>query len=87
MLSKAIFGHSAAHHNLVTPHEVAAKNHAIRPGDRVAFEHEGLTRVGRVNRITKRASVLVEDSAGQLFSDGRRYTTFYVPLGRLRKQG
>ncbi len=86
-LSRAIFGHSAAVHDLVTPREIAAKHHEVRQGDLVAFEHDGRTRVGRINRITKRATVLVEDGAGRLFSDGRRYMTFYVPLDRLRKQG
>ena len=86
-LSMAIFGHSASFHDLVTPREVAAKAHAIRQGDLVAFEHEGSERVGRVNRITKRATVLVEDAAGRPFSDGRRYLTFYVPVDLLRKQG
>ena len=87
VLSRAIFGHSAAVHDLVTPREIAAKTHAIRQGDLVAFEHDGKTRVGRVNRITKRATVLVENDAGRLFSDGRRYATFYVPVNLLRKEG
>jgi hypothetical protein len=86
-LSRAIFGHESAVHDLVTPREVAAKAHAIRQGDRVSFDHDGSTRVGRVNRITKRATVLVEDPAGPLFSDGRRYSTFYVPVHLLRKEG
>ena len=86
-LSRAIFGHESVVHDLVTPREIAAKSHAIRSGDLVAFDHDGTTRVGRVNRITKRATVLVEDPAGRLFSDNRRYATFYVPVDRLRKQG
>jgi len=86
-LAGAIFGHKASRHNLVTPREVAAVAHAIRPGDLVNFEHDGVRRVGRVNRITRRATVLVEDPAGRLFSDGRRYATFYVPLGQLRQEG
>jgi hypothetical protein len=86
-LARAIFGHASVVHDLVTPREIAAKAHAIRQGDLVAFEHDGLERVGRVNRITKRATVLVEDPAGRLFSDGRRYATFYVPVDRLRKPG
>jgi len=84
--SRAIFGHSASVHDLVTPREIAAKAHSIRQGDRVSFDHEGITRVGRVNRITKRATVLVEDPAGQPFSDGKRYATFYVPMPMLRKE-
>jgi len=86
-LSRAIFGHESAVHDLVTPREVAAKAHAIRQGDRVAFDFEGKTHFGRVNRITKRASILVEDPGGPMFSDGRRYSTFYIPLHLLRKQG
>ena len=86
-LSRAIFGHESVVHDLVTPREIAAKAHAIRTGDLVAFDHDGTTRVGRVNRITKRATVLVEDPAGRLFSDHRRYATFYVPVGLLRKEG
>jgi hypothetical protein len=87
VLSRAIFGHEAAVHDLVTTHEIAAKAHAIRQGDLVSFDFDGATRVGRINRITKRASVLVEDPAGRLFSDGRRYETFYIPVHLLRKQG
>jgi hypothetical protein len=87
VLSRAIFGHASAVHDLVTPREIAAKAHAIRQGDQVAFDFEGKTRVGRVNRITKRASVLVEDPTGPMFSDGRRYSTFYIPLHLLRKEG
>ncbi len=84
-LARDIFGHSATVHDLVSPREIAAKAHAIRQGDRVAFDHDGVTRVGRVNRITKRATVLVEDPAGRPFTDGRRYVAFYVPLERLRR--
>jgi hypothetical protein len=86
-LARSIFGHKAVVHNLVTPREVAATNHAIRVGDRVAFDFEGATRFGRVNRITQRATVLVDDPNGPIFNDGRRYLTFYIPLPMLRKQG
>lgn len=83
--SRAIFGHASVVHDLVTPREIADKAHAIRQGDQVAFDFDGTTRVGRVNRITKRATILVEDPAGRLFTDGKRYQTFYVPVDRLRK--
>jgi hypothetical protein len=86
-LARSIFGHKAVVHNLVTPREIAAANHAIRIGDIVAFDFEGKTHVGRVNRITRRASVLVADPTGPLFSNGGRYATFYIPLNLLRKQG
>ena len=38
---------------------------------------------GRVNRITKRATVLVEDIGGQPYSDGLRYKIYYVPIAHL----
>ena len=37
----------------------------------------------RVNRVTKRATVLVEHPDGQKHSDGLRYKTYYVPIARL----
>ena len=86
-LARSIFGHKAVVHNLVTPREIAATNHAIRIGDQVAFDFDGQTHVGRVNRITQRATVLVEDPTGPLFSNGGRYKTFYIPLPMLRKPG
>jgi len=36
-----------------------------------------------VNRITKRATVLVEDERGMRYSDGKRYAKFYVPVASL----
>ena len=84
--ARALFGHGASRHNLVTPREAAAVAHAIRPGDFVSFELGGARILGRVNRITRRATVLVEDPAGRLFSDRRRYRTYYVPLPLLRQE-
>ena len=84
-LSRAIFGHLASVHSLMTPVESAAEVYAIRLGDRVAFDHGGLERLGLVRRITRRASVLVPDGVGQLYSDGVRYTTYLVPLDQLRR--
>ena len=86
-MAGSIFGHRASVHELVTPRELAAATHAIRVGDMVSFDFDGVTRVGRVNRITRRASVLVDDPTGPLFSNGGRYQTFYIPLSMLRKQG
>ncbi len=86
-LSRDLFGHAGVVHDLVTPREVAARTLAVQTGDRVSFDLDGATRSGVVNRITKRATVLVEDPAGRPFSDGRRYLTYYVPLPLLRKDG
>ena len=54
-------------------------------GDSVRFKHDGQLLVGRVNRITRRATILVPSDRGQLFCDGRRYQRFYVPLEKLQK--
>jgi hypothetical protein len=84
-LSRRIFAHEGVFHDLVTPREEAGVAFGIVAGDLVSFEHEGVRHVGRVNRITRRATVLVEDPRGRPYSDGRRYLTFYVPLPKLRK--
>lgn len=83
-IAKNMFGHSEHRHELITQQERAAKEFNVRPGTRVAFRHEGKTLVGMVNRITRRATILVEDSRGQRFSDGRRYVKYYVPIQQLR---
>ena len=80
VLSRRIFAHEGVSHDLVTPREQAAVAFDVRVGDQVRFELEGRTYRGRVNRITRRATVLVESPRGERFSDGRRYLTFYVPL-------
>lgn len=85
MLSRRIFGHEGVRHDLVTPREQAAATFGVRVGDLVEFDMEGARLRGRVNRITRRATVLVDHPSGVLFSDGRRYQTFYVPLPLLQK--
>jgi len=77
-----LFLHRAHTHNLVTRRELAQRS-GIHVGSRVTFVFEGRRLTGRVNRITKRATVLVEDSAGQKYSDGLRYKTYYVPIAHL----
>lgn len=82
-LSFQFFAHTEATHQLITPSERAVTKFGIRPGDRVRFRIEGTEYFGIVNRITKRATVLVEDPNSPLYSDGRRYAKFYVPVGLL----
>jgi inactivated superfamily I helicase len=81
-IAARFFLHRAHTHDLVTRRELAADS-GIRPGSRVAFVFEGRSLTGRVNRITKRATVLVEDSEGRMYSDGARYNTYYVPIAHL----
>jgi hypothetical protein len=76
------FRHRTHTHHLITPRERAA-GAGISIGHKVSFEFEGRRLVGRVNRVTKRVSVLVEDVNGQKYSNGLRYKKYYVPIGRL----
>jgi len=85
LVARGLFGHLEHTHGLVTPTREAAEKHGIRPGDRVRFEFEGKALEGRVNRITRRATVLVEDPEGVAYSDGRRYHKYLVPLARLTR--
>lgn len=82
-LAFQFFTHTEATHQLITPGERAHTKFGIRPGDRVRFRVDGAQYEGFVNRITKRATVLVEDENSPLYSDGKRYARYYVPLGML----
>ena len=84
-LARRFFGHTAVTHDLVTQAERAATRYDIRVGDRVAFEFEGRRYAGIVNRVTKRATVLIEDPAGRPYTDGKRYRKCYVPLALLQR--
>lgn len=78
-----IFGHTESHHELITPAEDAAVRHQVVVGSMVRFQFEGRQLSGRVNRINRRATVLVESKDGQQYSDGKRYQKYYVPLDQL----
>ena len=84
---RRLFGHTESNHQLLTPSDIARRQLGIRAGDQVVFSHRGKQVQGTVNRITKRATVLVPDPSGTTYSDGKKYATFYVPLRRLRKAG
>ena len=83
-IAKRFFGHLEHTHQLITPRERAVAKFNIRPGDAVAFDYEGRILHGFVNRITKRATVLVESDSGRPYSDGKRYEKYYVPVSTLR---
>ncbi|HBN74732.1 MAG TPA: SprT-like family protein [Planctomycetaceae bacterium] len=78
-LAKQFFGHTFHKHQLITPAETAKVKHGIMAGKKVRFEFEGEIFHGIVNRITKRATVLVESPEGQKYSDGRKYVKYYIP--------
>jgi len=84
-LACRLFGHTRGTHDLVTASEIAREKHGIRVGGRVRFQHMGASREGIVSRITKRATVMVEDPRGQFQNTrGERFVKFYVPLSLLR---
>lgn len=80
------FGHTDHRHDLLTPSEAAFTQFGIRPGVRVTFRYEGRKLNGVVNRVTKRATVLVLDPSGRKYSDGQRYSKFYIPVADLEVQ-
>ena len=79
------FGHRESNHQLMTPSDIARKTMGIRCGDEVVFNLNGDRYRGTVNRITKRATVLVKDPKGTRYTDGQRYAKFYVPLQQLKR--
>ena len=82
-IAARLFLHRSHTHSLITRRERAAEL-GIRMGSLVTFNFEGRQLTGRVNRITKRATVLVVDPDGESYSDGLRYRTYYVPLACLK---
>jgi len=78
-----VFGHTHHQHELLTPSDLADRDYGIRTGSKVRFDIQGHSHEGVVNRITKRATVLVVDPQGQPYSDGHKYVKFYVPLRKL----
>jgi hypothetical protein len=83
-IARNMFGHTEHRHELITQQERAAKEFNIRAGARVAFPYEGTVLQGIVNRITRRATILVEDLRGVRYSNGKRYLKYYVPIHQLR---
>jgi hypothetical protein len=81
-IARRLFAHCSHKHELITWKE-RARTSGVGVGSLVSFVFEGTRLQGRVNRVTKRATVLVEDAAGRRYSDGRRYSTYYIPLTAL----
>jgi hypothetical protein len=83
-LAQRMFGHLHPRHGLVTAREHAAAKHQLRQGQAVEFVFQGKALRGFVNRINVRATVLVPDSAGVRYSDGKHYSKYLVPPASLR---
>lgn len=82
-IARRFFGHTEHKHKLITPRERAIVQYGIRPGMKVRFRFDGEQRVGIVNRVNNRATVLVEDERGQRYTNGKHYAKFYVPVQQL----
>jgi hypothetical protein len=83
-IANRLFGHREHTHQLITARERAWTRLGLRIGDRVTFQFDGRHYEGLLNRITRRATVLVQDPRGAPYADGNRYTKFYVPLSLLK---
>lgn len=83
-IAHRFFGHTEHRHELVTQRERAQRLFDIKLGSRVGFTFEGRQLVGVVNRITRRATVLVESERGTKYNDGKRYEKFYIPIANLK---
>jgi hypothetical protein len=86
-ISLRFFGHTENRHRLITPREKSIVKFGIRPGMKVRFRFDGIEHTGMVNRINKRATVLVEDRHGMRYSDGKHYSKFYIPIQMLEVVG
>ena len=82
---RRFFGHTESNHQLLTPRDLAKKRLGISQGDLVSFSSHGKSLTGHVNRITKRATVLVASNKGSMYDDGHKYVKYYVPLNRLKR--
>ncbi|MEQ1904703.1 MAG: hypothetical protein ABL888_10990, partial [Pirellulaceae bacterium] len=83
-IANGMFGHRESTHRLLTPSQIAQKRHQITIGSQVIFKFREQTLTGVVNRIDRRATVLVPNPNGLRFTDGKRYNKFYVPVTALR---
>ncbi|MEM6691126.1 MAG: hypothetical protein AAF664_16985 [Planctomycetota bacterium] len=83
-IASRYFDHTEYQHDLITQNERAAVKFKIRVGNLVEFVHDRRRYRGIVNRITRRATVLVESPKGRPYNDGKRYEKFYIPLEKLK---
>lgn len=74
-----IFGHTDTKHKLGLNKENKAVIPKFKVGEKVQFEYNGITYFGIINRITKRATILINDKENKV--NGK----FYVPLTLLTK--
>lgn len=86
-MAQDLFGHTESYHQLPTSSEIAEEKYDLKIGDRVVFTSETGKLEGVIQRINKRATVMVPDKKGVYRNQqGQRYTKWYVPLPILRKK-
>jgi predicted SprT family Zn-dependent metalloprotease len=87
LIANNLFGHRGSTHNLLTVSEKLNKEFGLKAGDIVEFKYNGHKFTGQIQRITKRATVFVEDSIGMYISKttGKRYKKYLIPLELLQK--
>ncbi len=85
VIAYRLFAHTQTRH-AISNDIVEIKKSDFKIGQKVNFEFEGKSYTGIINRITKRATVLIESSKGGfLMENGKRYLKYYVPLQLLKK--
>lgn len=83
-LAYRFFRHVESNHRMLRPEEVALGRKGLKRGDPVRFVTKQRLFAGVIQRIAKRATVLVESADGTLHNDGKRYLKYYVPLNSLQ---
>ncbi|MBA7555297.1 hypothetical protein ES705_47955 [subsurface metagenome] len=86
ILAKQIFLHTDNKHELITQEERTFLKFGIEVGDKVSFEYNNKTYIGIVNRITKRATVLVKDKNNSKNANEEGFLKFYIPISMLNKE-
>ncbi|MDX9870009.1 MAG: hypothetical protein RBS92_04715 [Candidatus Cloacimonadales bacterium] len=84
-LANHLFGHTKTKHEIEFNPSVQTE-YSFKLGDKVQFSFQEKTHKGFINRITKRATVLVENPRGSFQNkQGKRFLKYYVPLHVLQK--
>ena len=83
-IASGIFGHKTVTHSLMTNQGIAALVNKVKIGSQVKFQYEGRQLLGIVGRITKRATVYVQNPNGTFYDRrGFAYAKYLVPVSWL----
>lgn len=81
-----LFGHTQTRHAITNQNQLIVKKSEFPIGQKVTFEYENVLYKGIIQRVTKRATVMVHSPKGHYIDDsGKRFAKFYVPLSMLKK--